>query len=269
MTHVSGLLVASGAMAYGGIGGARLNRFVSDTYSQKSSVPDGYGASTPFPALTPGGASVKLSGAGGVDASAILALELMAMLGGEGGIDAAGGLIVNLLATLAGSGGITSAQMQAFLSLVATISGAGGVIATGAGIGSLLSELIGSGGAAGVATGLGSMGANLRGYGDLTPEGLRDAVWSAIASQYDEPGSMGQKLNNSASGGVDYTALGQAVWAHATRTLTSSSGTAPTAAEVTAAVLAALQATTIPVNIEQVNGQTINGTGTEANPWGP
>ena len=50
----------------------------------------------------------------------------------------------------------------------------------------------------------------------------------------------------------------------------STSGSAgPSASDIAAAVLAALNATTIPVNIEQVNGQTINGTGTEASPWGP
>lgn len=44
---------------------------------------------------------------------------------------------------------------------------------------------------------------------------------------------------------------------------------APTSAEVAAAVLAALQATTIPVDMRKVKGQTINGAGSEANPWGP
>ena len=46
-------------------------------------------------------------------------------------------------------------------------------------------------------------------------------------------------------------------------------GDYPTTGEIAAAVLAALNATTIPVNIEAVNGQAINGTGTESDPWGP
>lgn len=49
----------------------------------------------------------------------------------------------------------------------------------------------------------------------------------------------------------------------------TSGGSGPSVADIAASVLAALQATTIPVNLTQVKGQTIQGSGTEANPWGP
>ena len=39
--------------------------------------------------------------------------------------------------------------------------------------------------------------------------------------------------------------------------------------DIVAAMIAALNATTIPVNIEAVNGMPITGTGTEQDPWGP
>lgn len=42
-----------------------------------------------------------------------------------------------------------------------------------------------------------------------------------------------------------------------------------TTEEIVAAVLAALQATQIPVNLTQVQGQPITGTGTVSDPWGP
>lgn len=51
--------------------------------------------------------------------------------------------------------------------------------------------------------------------------------------------------------------------------ISTSGSTAPTAAEVAAEVLAVLQANTIPVNMTQVKGQVIDGTGSEADPWGP
>ena len=41
------------------------------------------------------------------------------------------------------------------------------------------------------------------------------------------------------------------------------------AESIAAAVLAALQATTIPVNIKQVNDVTVQGAGTKLNPWQP
>ena len=43
----------------------------------------------------------------------------------------------------------------------------------------------------------------------------------------------------------------------------------PTTEQIAAAVLAALQATEIPVNVESVNGQPIKGSGTETDPWNP
>jgi hypothetical protein len=49
----------------------------------------------------------------------------------------------------------------------------------------------------------------------------------------------------------------------------STGGSSVSAAEVAAAVLAAMNANPPSVNMAQVNGQVIQGTGTEANPWGP
>ena len=52
-------------------------------------------------------------------------------------------------------------------------------------------------------------------------------------------------------------------------TTTSVGGSGPSAESIAAAVLAALQATTIPVNIKQVNDVTVQGAGTKLNPWQP
>ena len=46
-------------------------------------------------------------------------------------------------------------------------------------------------------------------------------------------------------------------------------GDYPTSGEIASAVLAALQGTTIPVDIQSVNGLPIKGDGSEANPWNP
>ena len=50
---------------------------------------------------------------------------------------------------------------------------------------------------------------------------------------------------------------------------TAVGGSGPSAESIAAAVLAALQATEIPVNVESVNGQPIKGSGTETDPWNP
>lgn len=51
--------------------------------------------------------------------------------------------------------------------------------------------------------------------------------------------------------------------------ISTSGSTGPTAGEIASAVLAQLQATAIPVNMVQVKGQTLSGSGSEADPWGP
>jgi hypothetical protein len=60
--------------------------------------------------------------------------------------------------------------------------------------------------------------------GTLTPSGIANAVWSAIATENNTALSMGAKLNSAASGGVDLNALAAAVWAYAARTLTEEIG---------------------------------------------
>lgn len=65
-------------------------------------------------------------------------------------------------------------------------------------------------------------------FTELSPENLARAVWEAIASEYNDTGTMGNKLNTASSGGVDMTALSQAVWEYTTRTLTSGGGSSNT-----------------------------------------
>ena len=50
---------------------------------------------------------------------------------------------------------------------------------------------------------------------------------------------------------------------------TAVGGAGPSAASIAAAVVSALQGTTIPVNIKQVNDVTVQGAGTKLNPWQP
>ena len=48
---------------------------------------------------------------------------------------------------------------------------------------------------------------------------------------------------------------------------TAVGGSGPTAESIAAAVVSALQGTTIPVDTKKMNGYTIIGDGSEANPW--
>ncbi len=46
----------------------------------------------------------------------------------------------------------------------------------------------------------------------LSPTALATAVWNAVANEFNDSGSMGNKLNTASSGGVDLDALADAVW---------------------------------------------------------
>ena len=61
-------------------------------------------------------------------------------------------------------------------------------------------------------------------FTELSPQGLAQAVWNSLATEYNTSGTMGKKLNTASSGGVDMNALAQAVWEYGMRSLTESAG---------------------------------------------
>lgn len=81
-------------------------------------------------------------------------------------------------------------------------------------------------------------------YTELSPQSLASAVWDSILAEFQRDGSAGKALSTAGAGGVDLTALSDAV-------------------------VTALEAATIPVNTVAIKGQPILGSGTEADPWGP
>jgi hypothetical protein len=97
---------------------------------------------------------------------------------------------------------------------------------------------------------------------------IAQEVWQSQKSAYNATGTMGNALNAASTGGVDYAAIGAAVWNHVSRTLTSG-GSTPTTEQIADAVLAALNGATIPVNIKKVNDVTIQGAGVPGNSMRP
>lgn len=83
---------------------------------------------------------------------------------------------------------------------------------------------------------------------------------------YDAPGITydGMVINGSMIEAVDRITQ---VWQH--MNLDSLTPGGFTKEAVASAVVSALQATTIPVNIKQVNDVTVQGAGTKLNPWQP
>lgn len=94
---------------------------------------------------------------------------------------------------------------------------------------------------------IGQMIGSTEDLGVLTPASIASSVWAATASENNEAGTMGNKLNTASSGGVDTEALAAAVWASTLRTLTGY----------------------VNADVKKVNGVTIIGAGVPGNTWGP
>ena len=122
------------------------------------------------------------TGSGTISADAWAVKLAEAAITGSGSLTAFGGLIVQLIASITGSGTVTNGDIKAFLSAVASLTGSGTISsAVMTGLGELLAAVTASGTAGGsTATGIGELDADIVAYGELTPEGIRDAVWARI-----------------------------------------------------------------------------------------
>ena len=151
-------------------------------------------------------------------------------------------LIAQLIASLTGAGDVTPPpSLIGKLELISNnLTGAGAVAATLTAFASVQAALSGAGSLAVVPYATGNLAADITGQSVLSPESLASAVWSALAAQFNDAGTMGQKLNAAA----DYASLA-------------------------AAIVAAMNASPPDVNIARINGLDVDGDGTEANPWGP
>ena len=96
---------------------------------------------------------------------------------------------------------------------------------------------------------------------------LRSAVAASESSAY----SVRSAVSRDAVAGYEIAAAESSVYADSTvaYSVDGVAPSCPSAESIAAAVLAALQATTIPVNIEAVNSIPIKGAGTPSNPWNP
>lgn len=149
----------------------------------------------------------KLGGTGTLTASAAQGINIESDLIGSGTIDTASlALVTSMTAGLVGSGTISSASMTGIISLETDLSGAGSLTAS-------LSSIVGLNVAM---TGSGTLTATLRGtlslaadiyvnQSEATVQQIVDAVWNALAAEYNVSGTMGEKLNGAGSAGDPWT----------------------------------------------------------------
>lgn len=154
-----------------------------------------------------GGMSVYNSGTGTIsNASQIAGLYGLADLTGSGTIsNAAAGLIVEMIAALVGSGQLT-ASISGQLIAIADLVGSGDLTAAASALAGMVSSLTGSGTLAASQEALGQMTADIFvNQSEATVQQIVDAVWSALAAEYNVSGTMGNKLNGAGSAGDPWT----------------------------------------------------------------
>lgn len=150
-------------------------------------------------------ATTYIRGEGSIGASLILGRVMEASLSGSGDLTASMSLITSLLAALSGSGTIT-ASISTTLSLAANLAGSGDLSGSLKLLIPLAADLISSG----------TISANLKGNLDMkaqiyvnqseaTVQQIVDAMYGAIASDYNVSGTMGEKINGAGSAGDPWT----------------------------------------------------------------
>ena len=147
----------------------------------------------------------NLNGAGAVVGSGVAGLAGEVTMVGVGVLDASGGLLAGLTVNITGSGNLT-ALGGGLLEAIATMAGQG-----------LLTGALGAeAGLTVTMAGIGTLTASPQGTGEMvleiyvnesqaTVNQIVAAVWSALAAEYNESGTMGQKLNGAGSAGDPWT----------------------------------------------------------------
>lgn len=149
-----------------------------------SNTTDGVGALTGNAAMGRAIAST-IAGTGALTSNLSLIIQLAcADLNGIGGLSASMSGIIQMASTLAGSGNL-AASLQLISYVVCNMSGSGAVTAT--------------------LRGTASLEADITPFTTLSPESLAAAVWNALAANFNDAGTMGEKMNDAGSAANPWT----------------------------------------------------------------
>lgn len=176
-----------------------------------AAIPNGYEPPYAWSMAPRGGGLATyntIEGAGAMTGSLALGRALSLEMTGAGEITTAQlSLIVSLLAELQGDSSLT-ASMRGAVQMAAELAGDGDITAALGLIAWCAATMTGSGTAAGsTLRGTADLSAEIVSYGALTPEGIRDAVWRAVATQFNDVGTMGAKLNAAGSAGDPWASV--------------------------------------------------------------
>jgi hypothetical protein len=259
MTYVSG---AASGVGYPGNNramfarGDRKNQF--SAFTQKAGTPDGAQHPTAWIMPNKGGAmsaQTTVTQSNAVAANLQKGINMQASMTQDGSISAAAlSMITSMVANMANANTLTG-PMQMTMNIAANLVQDGQINAALGLIAWCSADMTNTADmSASNLRGTLSMEASIVSYSAFTAEGVRDAVWNAILTNYPNTGSAGKALAAAGSGGVDYAAL----WASMPTALKES---------LAAYVLAAAQVDPIYSNTQLINDVEVIGDGTDGNDW--
>lgn len=178
--------------------------------TDKSARPNGYAGEYAWH-LSPkaGGLSSynEVNGTGTLTVSSLaLGKAVAATLAGVGTINSGSlSLISSMAVAIAGSGTL-SASMVGVVNMACGLAGSGDVTAAMGALAFCVAALSGSGSLASDLRGKLSMSSDIYvNQAEETVQQIVDAVWNALAAEYDLTGTMGEKLNGAGSAGDPWT----------------------------------------------------------------
>lgn len=132
-------------------------------------------------------------------------------LTGSGTLSATASLLIAMLCAMTGSGSLT-ASISGNGNITTSMTGTGNLTADITAFGNMIVDLIGTGILNGDITSIGNMSIDITVTGSgLTTANVGPAVWDALAILSNNPGTMGELLNN-AGGGATPSTIAAAVW---------------------------------------------------------
>ena len=191
--------------------GTALQFVGSDDNRTKAGFPNGY--YPPYSLVMPmvaGGLGSWVTTSSTFSASIAGGVNGSATINAGASMTATMQLVVSAVAAITASATLTG-NINAIAPLTAAITAGGTLTATIKALANAVAAINASATLTGTPKAIGHMTAEITSTEALSAQGLANSLWNALASSYNESGTMGAKLNAAGAGGVDYDALAQAV----------------------------------------------------------
>lgn len=211
-TFIGGTQVSNVRNAFGG-SGQNLQMYYGEGENSglplTASLPTGTEPPYSYHLAEKGGelsSTTLINGTSSISASLANGINIVSALEGSGTVSNAGlSLVTSMIATIACSGTLTG-SMVGTIQMAADLAGSGDITGALGMLSGLTANLSGEGALTSDLRGTLSMAADIYvNQSEATVQQIVDAVWNALAAEYNLSGTMGNKLNGAGSAGDPWT----------------------------------------------------------------